>query len=119
MLLLLSARIELLRRTGVDRSERVWSPRGPPSPTLVVSGTLLRSAVTGAVIGLSRGTGIVLGRCAQRAVGLDRLSQPRGIIIAAPRLRLGRVRLPVEFLRLLGNLDLRVLRTSVSRAAVS
>lgn len=104
--MLLSAIVESLRRAGVDPFEKAWSPRGPPSPTLVVSGTLLRSAVTGAVIGLSRGTGVVLGRCAQRAVGLDRLPQPRGIIIAAPRLRLGWIGLAVEFLCLLGNLDL-------------
>ena len=117
--MLLSAIVESLRRAGVDPFEKAWSPRGPPSPTLVVSGTLLRSAVTGAVIGLSRGTGVVLGRCAQRAVGLDRLPQPRGIIIAAPRLRIGWIGLAVEVLCLLGYLDLRVLRNvSQSRSGI-
>jgi hypothetical protein len=67
---------------------------------------------------MSRGTGVVIRRCAQRAVGLDRLPQPRGIVIAAPRLPLGWIGLAVEVLCLLGYLDLRVLRTSVSRAAV-
>lgn len=63
---------------------------------------LLRSAV----LGLSHGAGAVLGRCTQRAVGLERLPQPRGIVVAAPRV--GRIGLAVEVLRLFGDLDLRL-----------
>jgi hypothetical protein len=103
MLLLLSgAVVGLVCRVGVDGS-------GPPPPALAISGRtllVLMMMMLDAMVGLSYGARIILGRCGQRAVRLERLLQLRGIVVAAPRL--GRVGPAVEFLSLLGDSDLGV-----------